>query len=131
MTTSEFKAWFEGYTENIAKVPTQKQWARIKVRVLELKKSEDWKVVIHRDDRRDYPFRPWWPVDIVCTTGTTGTNLPLTTASNNLSYSNASSQLDSSGYMVSDTTRSMRDVSAFALDMAREIGRDEAAQDSA
>lgn len=36
MTLQEFKAWFEGYTENITKQPTQKQWARIQERVDEI-----------------------------------------------------------------------------------------------
>ncbi len=29
MTPQEFKAWFDGYAESIAKQPTQKQWKRI------------------------------------------------------------------------------------------------------
>lgn len=29
MTLSEFKAWFEGFTENIDGRPSEKQWARI------------------------------------------------------------------------------------------------------
>ncbi len=29
MTVNEFKAWFSGYTENVPKQPTQKQWKRI------------------------------------------------------------------------------------------------------
>ena len=36
MTLSEFKAWFGGFTENITKLPTQKQWARIQARVKEI-----------------------------------------------------------------------------------------------
>ena len=36
MTLAEFKAWFDGYTENVDKQPTQKQWARIKDRVAEI-----------------------------------------------------------------------------------------------
>lgn len=37
MNLSEFKAWFEGYTENMKDAPTAKQWARIKARVAEIK----------------------------------------------------------------------------------------------
>lgn len=33
MTLSEFKAWFEGYTEGIEGVPTAAQFARIKEKV--------------------------------------------------------------------------------------------------
>lgn len=37
MTPQEFKAWFDGFTEAFSeKVPTQKQWARIKERVGEI-----------------------------------------------------------------------------------------------
>ncbi len=30
MKLSEFKAWFSGYTEDMTRVPTSKQWKRIK-----------------------------------------------------------------------------------------------------
>jgi hypothetical protein len=33
MQLNEFKAWFEGYTEDIAGAPTEKQFARIKAQV--------------------------------------------------------------------------------------------------
>ena len=37
MTPREFKAWFDGFTEAFSdKVPTVKQWARIKERVGEI-----------------------------------------------------------------------------------------------
>ena len=37
MTLQEFKAWFEGFTENISdKTPTGKQWKRICERVKEI-----------------------------------------------------------------------------------------------
>ena len=36
MTLSEFKAWFEGYTEDMNKSPTEKQWKKIKKRVAEI-----------------------------------------------------------------------------------------------
>ncbi len=36
MTPIEFKAWFEGFTEAMDKLPTAKQWARIKERVSEI-----------------------------------------------------------------------------------------------
>lgn len=43
MLPSEFKAWFDGFTEAMDKAPTQKQWARIKERVAEI----DGKAVTH------------------------------------------------------------------------------------
>lgn len=36
MNQQEFKAWFEGYTENIPNIPSKKQWDRIKARVKEI-----------------------------------------------------------------------------------------------
>lgn len=36
MNLAEFKAWFEGYTENMRDVPSAKQWTRIKARVDEI-----------------------------------------------------------------------------------------------
>jgi hypothetical protein len=36
MTPSEFKSWFEGFTEAMDRLPTKGQWARIKERVAEI-----------------------------------------------------------------------------------------------
>jgi hypothetical protein len=36
MTPSEFKAWFDGFTEAFSGVPTKAQWTRIKERVGEI-----------------------------------------------------------------------------------------------
>ena len=36
MTPSEFKAWFEGFTEAFSGVPTRAQWTRVKERVAEI-----------------------------------------------------------------------------------------------
>ncbi len=36
MTPSEFKAWFEGFTEAFSGCPTKAQWARVKERVAEI-----------------------------------------------------------------------------------------------
>lgn len=36
MTPSEFKAWFDGFTEALDGTPTKAQWARIKARVAEI-----------------------------------------------------------------------------------------------
>lgn len=59
MTLSEFKAWFEGFTENVSKLPTQKQWARIQQRVKEIETPEPERVIERHHDH--YPWRPWWP----------------------------------------------------------------------
>lgn len=36
MTPTEFKAWFDGYTEAIGGTPSDAQWERIKERVREM-----------------------------------------------------------------------------------------------
>jgi len=36
MTPSEFKAWFDGFTEAFTGSPTKAQWSRIKARVAEI-----------------------------------------------------------------------------------------------
>ena len=36
MTSIEFKAWFDGFTEAMKGAPTKAQWARIKERVAEI-----------------------------------------------------------------------------------------------
>jgi hypothetical protein len=36
MTLSEFRAWFEGFTEDMAGAPTEKQFKKIKARVSEI-----------------------------------------------------------------------------------------------
>lgn len=37
MNLSEFKSWFEGFTENLDGVPNPKQWARIRAKIGEIK----------------------------------------------------------------------------------------------
>lgn len=36
MTLTEFKAWFDGFSEAISDIPTKQQWDRIKTRVAEI-----------------------------------------------------------------------------------------------
>ena len=39
MTLSEFRAWFEGFTENMDGPPNKKQWDRIQKRVKQIKSN--------------------------------------------------------------------------------------------
>lgn len=72
MTPSEFKSWFEGFTEAMNDVPSKKQWARIRERVAEI----DGKPVTERvfvDRYWPYPYYPYTSSGIrwttpVCTT---------------------------------------------------------------
>lgn len=57
MTPQEFKAWFEGFTEAFAGVPTKAQWARVKERVAEI----DGKPITERIYVDRYlPSYPYW-----------------------------------------------------------------------
>ena len=61
MNLSEFKAWFEGYTENMDGTPNKQQWERICARVKEIVDAPamsypifiDWYV---------RPYQPYWPI---------------------------------------------------------------------
>jgi len=76
MNLSEFKAWFEGFTENISGQPSKKQWARIQERVSEItSEPTPYPVFI---DRYVRPYQPYWTFTSVGTstrcTGETLTN---------------------------------------------------------
>jgi hypothetical protein len=62
MTLSEFKAWFEGFTENLDGPPNKKQWERIQKRVKQIR-SDPSPVVVEKW-LRPYYDRVW------CSTGT-------------------------------------------------------------
>lgn len=49
MTLAEFKAWFEGFTEDMDAPPTAKQWKRIKARVAQIDGAAVTREVIWRD----------------------------------------------------------------------------------
>lgn len=53
MTKQEFKAWFSGFTEAFdGKVPSAKQWARIKQQVEKIDNAPEVPQIIYRDR--------WW-----------------------------------------------------------------------
>ena len=57
MTLSEFKAWFEGFTELMSGPPTADQWKRIKKRVREI--DGEWTPRHIFVDRYVHPYRTW------------------------------------------------------------------------
>lgn len=60
MTPSEFKAWFDGFTEAFTGCPTKAQWTRIKTRVAEIDgKSVTYPVYVDRY-LPSYPSYPYW-----------------------------------------------------------------------
>lgn len=58
MTLSEFKAWFEGFTECMDGTPDKDQWKRIKARVKEIDGAPVTKTVFI--DRYLPTYRPYW-----------------------------------------------------------------------
>ena len=60
MTPQEFKAWFDGFTENCDGPPNEKQWDRIKARVAEINGvSITYPVYVDRYWPQ-YPPRYWY-----------------------------------------------------------------------
>ncbi len=64
MTLSEFKAWFEGFSEIMEGPPNEKQWKRIKARVAEINGVAVTKTVFV-DRYVPTPWRPYWGLDCV------------------------------------------------------------------
>jgi hypothetical protein len=65
MTPQEFKAWFDGFTEAMEGMPTEAQWAKIKLRVGEIDgRSVSYPVFVDRYWPRIYPHyrdnTPYW-----------------------------------------------------------------------
>lgn len=62
MTLSEFKAWFEGYTEGLEAAPTKAQFDRIKEKVKEIDGAPIIQTVWLDSYRHYYPsYAPhWW-----------------------------------------------------------------------
>lgn len=59
MTLSEFKAWFEGFTESMEVAPTEAQFAKIKAKVALIDGAvTTYPVFIDRYWRQGFP-RPW------------------------------------------------------------------------
>ena len=55
MHLSEFKAWFEGFTEGMDYLPNEKQWKRIQAKIADI--STDW---TPRTVYIDRYVRPWY-----------------------------------------------------------------------
>lgn len=58
MTLSEFKAWFEGFTEVMDGPPNKKQWGRIQARVKEIDGTAITKTVFI--EKYAAPYRRYW-----------------------------------------------------------------------
>jgi hypothetical protein len=64
MTLQEFKAWFDGFTEEMDAAPNKKQWERIKKRVKEIDGAAvSYPVFVDRywpPVQRYFPGIPYW-----------------------------------------------------------------------
>lgn len=68
MTLSEFKAWFEGFTENLDGPPSAEQWKRIQKRVKEISgQTTSYPVFV---DRYYEPYRRWYYGPVTTGAGT-------------------------------------------------------------
>jgi hypothetical protein len=73
MNLSEFKAWFEGFTEDMEERPSAKQWARVKEKISQIKDAPP----VTQHVFHDYYYRPWrrwyegpiWQGNIAYSTG--------------------------------------------------------------
>lgn len=79
MTPSEFKSWFEGFTEGLEGQPSKKQWERICKRVAEIDGRPVAPVYVER-------WRDWYPYGVTYPLGTvafSGSNsIPVSDGSN-------------------------------------------------
>ena len=58
MTVNEFKAWFEGFTESMERVPTKAQWNRIKEKIDSVDDMPTSHAVFI--ERHLQPYRTYW-----------------------------------------------------------------------
>jgi len=87
MKVEEFKAWFDGYTEDLVGTPTITQWEKIKKKVSEIDGTSVNTVYIDRW-YRDYYGYPWRTYPLVTYCSSSGTSVaPLTATSAYLNVS--------------------------------------------
>ena len=90
MQICEFKAWFEGFTEDMTKLPTVKQWGRIKARIDEIDGVATTERIFHDRYWRPYEFH-WTSTTPYIPTTWTGTH---TVSINQVQISNNSVPFD-------------------------------------
>lgn len=108
MTLSEFRAWFEGYTEGLEGAPTAAQFARIKEKVAQISGTPITERVYV--DRYVNPWRPYW--DRYWAAGDIGSTIVgNATVSANLAALGAFSQSgDAQSYASFDSHEAMREL---------------------
>jgi len=72
MTLSEFKAWFEGFSEGIDTAPTEAQFAKIKAKVALIDGAPiTYPIFVERYWGRAWPAYPVWIGDPIVSSGGT------------------------------------------------------------
>jgi hypothetical protein len=96
MNLAEFKAWFEGFTEDMDGAPNAKQWRRIKARVKEI----DGTAVTERIyfDRYWPTVRPYWHEWYGASYTSYGTNSGLSAQGGSFTSSDAMAALGKADY---------------------------------
>lgn len=105
MTLSEFKAWFEGFTECMDGAPDQDQWKRIKARVKEIDGVNVTKTVFV--DRYLPPYRPYWAQSLDVFGVSDGTTLMSTGKADGFESHNAMLDLGKAEYSSALSPRSI------------------------
>lgn len=90
MTLSEFKAWFEGFSEGIDKAPTEKQFAKIKAKVAEINGAPLTQTIFV--DRYVRPYPSYWERPYATWSTSGGTTVQATASLKNLYASTGGSQ---------------------------------------
>lgn len=100
MNLPEFKAWFEGFTENLDTTPNAKQWKRIQAKVAEIKDAPPTTYPVFLD-RWVGPHWPHWiPYWNWTTTNVGITNNSLAVGTSALKDAEVQRQIDEHGSAV-------------------------------
>lgn len=132
MTASEFKAWFDGFCEAVADVPSEAQWKRIKTRVAEIDgRAITEHVYINRYVPHYYPnYYPnyYWGNGAILCNATNTQGIGAGAATMNLASANAQGDAKAGG-LTPLMPLPYKDVSAFDSHAAMlSLGRAEAQQ---
>ncbi len=70
MTLQEFKAWFDGFTESMDRLPNKKQWERIKERIGQIDGVVTTQHIFVNRYWPSYPYYPTWGTVTIPLSGT-------------------------------------------------------------
>lgn len=127
MNLTEFKAWFEGYTEEMDGAPSKKQWEKIKGKVCDITPNPTPAPVFIEKYREYFPYwkyygGTWTSNQLYCNQA-----VPPADFSGMASTINCSSMPAFNGFVSSTVVKDCPEGTTFSpTDMYREIGRMEA-----